>query len=454
MLKLYNTLTRKKEVFKPIKKNFVGMYGCGPTVYWYQHIGGMRRYIFEDLLYRTLKYNGFKIKHIINVTDVGHLTSNADGGEDKIEIAAKKEGKSAKEITHYYFDNFEADLKKLNVIMPNKWTWASNYIKEQIKLIKILEKKGYTYKTSEGIYFDTSKLKDYGKLARLHKEGLEAGKRICMGEKKKKTDFALWKFSEKPGERQQEWNSPWGVGFPGWHIECSTMSSKYLGKQFDIHTGGIDNMSPHHINEIAQSETAFGKKPWVKYWLHNNHLNLKEGKMSKSTGQIIRLKNLEEKGYSPMEFRYLCLLIHYRKIIKFDFKLMNSAKEAYSRLKNLILDFKEDNKLNKPSLKEFEDAINDDLNTPRALQVLWKLARDKKAQGKIKAIKKMDEIFGLDLLKIEKIKIPEDVKMLVKEREDARKKKDFEKADELRDKIKKRGFVVEDTEKRSVVKKW
>ena len=454
MLKLYNTLTRKKEVFKPIRKNFVGMYGCGPTVYWHQHIGGMRRYLFEDILYRTLKYEGFKIKHIINVTDVGHLTSDADEGEDKVEVAAKKEGKSAKEITHYYFDEFEKDLKKLNVTMPNRWTWASDYIKEMVALIKKIEKKNYTYKTSDGIYFNTSKFKNYGKLAKIDISGLQAGKRIKIGEKKNKTDFALWKFSEKLGERQQEWNSPWGIGFPGWHIECSAMSSKYLGKQFDIHTGGIDNMNPHHINEIAQSETAFGKRPWVKYWLHNNHLNLKEGKMSKSTGQIIRLKNLEEKGYLSMEFRYLCLLTHYRKIIRFDFKEMNSVKESYQRLKNIISSVKDDNKLNGKYLKEFENAIEDDLNVPRALQVLWKLVRDKKAVGKVQTIKKMDKVFGLDLLKIEKIKIPEDVKMLVKEREDARKKKDFEKADELRDKIKKRGFVVEDTEKRSVVKKW
>ncbi len=314
-----------------------------------------------------------------------------------------------------------------------------------------MEKKGYTYKTSDGIYFDTSKVENYGKLARINVAGLQAGKRIKMGEKKNKTDFALWKFSEKPGERQQEWASPWGIGFPGWHIECSTMSSKYLGEQFDIHTGGIDNMNPHHINEIAQSETAFGKRPWVKYWLHNNHLNLKEGKMSKSTGQIIRLKNLEEKGYSPMEFRYLCLLTHYRKIIRFDFKELASVKESYQRLKNIISGFKEDKKTHGDYLKEFEEAIEDDLNMPRALQVLWKLVRDKKAQGKIKTIKKMDEVFGLDLLKVEKIKIPEEVKKLVKEREDSRKKKDFKKADELRDKIKKKGFIVEDVDGKSKI---
>jgi len=386
------------------------------------------------------------------VTDVGHLTSDADTGEDKVEVAARKEGKSAREITHNYFYAFESDLKKLNVVMPDKWTWATDYVKEQIALVKVLEKKGYVYKTSDGIYFDTSKLGDYGGLARLDKEGLKAGKRVGMGEKKSKTDFALWKFSSPDEKRQQEWDSPWGVGFPGWHIECSAMSSKHLGKQFDIHTGGVDNMNPHHINEIAQSETAFGKKPWVKYWLHSNHLNLKDGKMSKSTGKIIRLKDLEEKGYGALEFRYLCLLTHYRKKISFDFRLMDSAKEAYSRLKNLISGFSDNKKINKDYLKEFEKAIDDDLNMPRALQVLWKFVRDEKAVGKIQTIKKMDEVLGLDLLKKEKIKIPEEVKKLVKEREDARKEKDFKKADELRDKINKKGFGVEDIGKKSVVK--
>jgi len=346
-LKLYNTLTRKKEIFKPIKKWQVGIYGCGPTVYWYQHIGNLRRYIFEDILIRTILFNKYKINHIINVTDVGHLTSDADEGEDKVEKAAKREGKTAKEITNYYFGVFKGDLKKLNFTEPDKWTWATEHIKEQIELLKILEKKGFIYKTSDGIYFDTSKFKGYEKFARLNVEGLQAGKRISVGEKKNKTDFALWKFSEKPGVRRQEWDSPWGVGFPGWHIECSAMSSKYLGKQYDIHTGGIDHINVHHTNEIAQSESAFSKKPWVKYWLHCNHLVLKKGKMSKSSGEIVRLKNLEEKGYSPTEFRYLCLLTHYRKKIEFDFKMMDAAQQAYQRLKNIIASLDDDKKENK-----------------------------------------------------------------------------------------------------------
>ena len=459
MLKLYNTLTRGKEIFKPIKKGKVGIYGCGPTVYWYQHIGNIRRYVFEDILKRILLFNNYNVKHIINVTDVGHLTSDADEGEDKIEKAAKKERKTAKEISQHYFDVFKSDLTKLNFTMPDKWTWATKYIKEQIDLIKKLEEKGYTYKTSDGIYFDTSKLKDYGKLACLNIKGLQKAKRIKFGEKKNKTDFALWKFSEKPRVRQQEWNSPWGIGFPGWHIECSAMSIKELGKQFDIHTGGIDHIPVHHTNEIAQSESATGKKPWVKYWLHSNHLILEKGKMSKSSGDILTISELEKKGFEPLEFKYLCLLTHYRKKLIFSEKNLSSAKNAYQRLKNIISGIKDtltgtsDKTINKTYLKEFENAINDDLNTPRALQVLWKLVRDEKAVGKIQTIKKMDEVFGLDLLKKGKIKIPDDVKKLVKERENARKKQDFKKADELRNKIKKLGYVVEDVEGGSKIKK-
>ncbi|MEK6897982.1 MAG: class I tRNA ligase family protein, partial [Nanoarchaeota archaeon] len=254
-LKLYNTLTRKKETFKPINKNFVGIYSCGPTVYWYQHIGNLRTYIFSDILKRVLIYNNYKVKHVINVTDVGHLTSDADEGEDKMEKAAKKENKSAGEIADFYFNIFKKDFENLNIIQPNLWTKATDNIKEQIELIKKLEENGYTYKTSDGIYFNTAKFKNYGKLARLNVKGLKAGKRVDFGEKKNKTDFALWKFSSsQEGKRQQEWNSPWGVGFPGWHIECSAMSMKYLGEHFDIHTGGQDHIQIHHTNEIAQSE--------------------------------------------------------------------------------------------------------------------------------------------------------------------------------------------------------
>jgi len=452
MLKLYNTLTRKKEDFKPISGKKVRIYSCGPTVYSYQHIGNMRSYVSWDILKRVLKFDKYKIKHVINITDVGHLTSDADTGEDKIERAAKKEKKKASEVANYYFKSFKEDFKKLNIIEPNFWPKATTHIKEQIDLIKTLEKKGYTYKTSDGIYFDTSKLKDYGKLARLKKEKLKAGKRVAVRDKKNNTDFVLWKFSEKPGNRQQEWHSPWGIGYPGWHLECSAMSSKYLGKQFEIHTGGQEHISVHHTNEIAQSETAFGKKPWVKYWLHAAWLLFKGEKVSKSKGGLYTISELEEKRFDALEFRYLCLTTHYRKPLSFSIEKLKSAQTSYSRLKNIIAEIK-DKGTNKKYLKEFEEAINNDLDMPGALQVLWRLLRDGKAKGKLRTIKKIDEVLGLDLLKKDEIKIPPNVSKLLKERNTARKKKDWEKADQIRAKIKKLGYAIDDTEKGSVVKK-
>jgi len=452
-LKLYNTLTRKKEDFKPISTKEVKIYSCGPTVYWYQHIGNLRRYIFDDILKRTLKYEGFKIKDVMNVTDVGHLTSDADEGEDKMEKAAAKEGRSAEEIANYYWKVFRDDFKKLNILEPSVWCKATEHIKEQIELIEKLEKKGYTYKTSDGIYFDTSKFKDYGKFAKLKTEGLEAGKRISMKEKHSPTDFALWKFSEEEGKRQQEWGSPWGVGFPGWHIECSAMSIKYLGDQFDIHTGGIDHIPIHHTNEIAQSEAATGKKPWVNFWLHSEFLTLNGQKISKSTGGLFTISELEKKGFKPLSYRYFCLTAHYRTQLNFDLDNLQAAQNSYERLKNIIEKLKDDGKTNKEYLSEFEKAMNDDLNTPEALQVLWKIVRDEKAIGKYETIKKMDEVLGLDLLKKEEIKIPKDVQKLVDERELARKSKDFKKSDELRDKIKSLGFGVKDTKDGTELKK-
>ncbi len=444
-LKLYNTLTRKKESFEPIIKAHIGIYSCGPTVYWYQHIGNLRSYIFADILKRVLLYHGYGVKHVINITDVGHLTSDADEGEDKMEKAALKEGKKAFEIAEHYFKVFEEDLDKLNIIKPNIWCKATEHIKEQIELIKKLEKKGYTYRTSDGIYYDTSKFKDYGKLALLNKEGLKAGKRIAVGEKKNKTDFALWKFSDEPGKRQQEWESPWGLGFPGWHIECSAMSSKYLGEQFDIHTGGEDHIPIHHTNEIAQSEGAFGKKPWVKYWLHGAFLTFKGEKVSKSKGGLFTLSELEEKGYSPLDYRYFCLTAHYRSQLNFSLENLDAAKYSLKRLKNIILELKEDKKTNIRYLNEFHEDIDNDLDMPSALAVLWKLVRDEKADGKIGAIREMDKVFGLDLLLKERIEIPLKVRGLIEQREKARKAKDWKKADALREEIKKSGFKVDDT---------
>jgi cysteinyl-tRNA synthetase len=444
VLKLYNTLTRKKEIFKPIKKGEVGMYTCGPTVYWYQHIGNLKAYIFADILRKTLEYNSYKVKQVINITDVGHLTSDSDEGEDKMEKAASKEGKSAQEIAKYYFNLFLIDLKKLNIEEPSIWCKATEHIKEQIALIKRLEEKGYTYETSDGIYFDTSKFKNYGKLAKLNIEGLKAGQRIDMREKKNKTDFALWKFSEEYGKRQQEWNSPWRKGFPGWHIECSAMSMKYLGETFDIHTGGVDHIPIHHTNEIAQSEAATGKK-FVNYWVHENFLTFRGEKVSKSKGGLFTISELEEKGFEPLVYRYFILTGSYRKPIDFSLDILKSSQISYNRLKNICENIEDDKKINKEYLEEFNNAMNDDLNTPKALQVLWKLVRDEKADGKYKTIEEMDKIFGLKLLEKEKIKIPSEVKKLAEERKKARDEKNWKKADEIRNKINKLGFVVNDT---------
>ncbi len=444
VLKLYNTLTRKKEIFKSIKKGQVGIYTCGPTVYWYQHIGNLRSYIFADILKKVLIYNKYNVKQVMNVTDVGHLSSDSDVGEDKIEMAAKKEHKTAKEISDFYLKIFKQDFKKLNISEPEIWCKATEHIKEQIELIKKLEKKGFSYKTSDGIYFDTRRVKDYGKLAKLKIENLKAGARVKIWDKKNKTDFALWKFSEKLGERQQEWKSPWGVGFPGWHLECSAMSSKYLGEKFDIHTGGEDHIPVHHTNEIAQSESAFGKKPWVNYWVHGAFLIFEGKKMSKSSGKIATIEDLEKKGYSALDYRYFILTAHYKSQLNFSLKNLDNAKNSLRRLKNIISEIKDDKKINKKYLVDFEKAINNDLDMPNALAVLWRLVRDKTASGKIGAIKKMDEVFCLDLLKKEKIVIPVEVKKLIDEREDARNKKDWAKADFLRQKIRKLGFKIDD----------
>jgi len=445
-------LSKTKEDFRPIRPGQIGIYSCGPTVYLYQHIGNIRTYVFSDILKRILLYNGFKVKQIINVTDVGHLTSDADTGEDKIERAAKREGKTAKQISAYYFKVFENDLEKVNVLEPNSWPKASEHIKEQIALIKKLEEKGFTYRTSDGIYFNTGKLRDYGKLARLKRQGILAGKRIALGEKKHNTDFALWKFSGNPGLRQQEWDSPWGLGFPGWHIECSAMSMKYLGEHFDIHTGGQDHIQIHHTNEIAQSEAATGKK-FVNYWLHGAWLLFKGEKISKSKGGLYTISDLEELGFEPLAFRYLCLGTHYRKPLNFSLESLEAAQNAYQRLKNIVSELKDDKKTNKRYLEEFEKVINDDLDMPGALQVLWNLLRDEKATGKLRTIEDMDKVLGLDLTKKEKAFIPQNIKSLIKEREKYRKEKNFREADKIREKINKLGFVLEDTEKGVLVKK-
>ncbi|MFH1376285.1 MAG: cysteine--tRNA ligase [Candidatus Woesearchaeota archaeon] len=448
MLKLYNTLTRKKEEFKPIK-NQVGLYSCGPTCYWYQHIGNLRTYIFVDLLKRVLEYNKFKVKHVMNITDVGHLTSDKDEGEDKVEAAAKKEGKTAKEITNYYFKVFKKDFKKLNIKEPNFWPRATDHIKEQIELIKKLEKKGYTYKTKDGIYFDTSKFKDYGKFSKINIEEIEAGKRVSLKEKKHPTDFALWKFSKKPGERQQEWKTKWGVGYPGWHLECSAMSMKYLGEHFDIHTGGQEHIQIHHQNEIAQSEAATGKK-FVNYWLHTGWLTSKGEKISKSKGGLYTISELQKKGFDPLAFRYLTLTAHYKKPLEFSLESLTAAQSAYERLKEKVQEIKR-KKTSKGNTKKYQEkflqAINDDLNVSKALAILQDLLRDNSlgSKQKYELIKNFDKVLGLDLDKIKKESIPSEITELAKKRETYRKKKDFKNSDKIREQIKKKGYLIEDS---------
>jgi len=456
---LYNTLTREKEIFKPIKKGSVGMYSCGPTVYWFQHIGNLRTYLFSDFLRRVLEFNDFKVKHVINVTDVGHLTSDRDEGEDKMERAALKEGKKASEVARFYFDLFVSDLKKLNVKLPWKWSWATAHIKEQIKLVEQLERKGYTYRTSDGIYFDSLKFKNYGELARLNVEGLKAGKRVGFGEKKSKSDFALWKFSQEGRKRQQEWNSPWGIGFPGWHLECSAMSMKYLGESFDIHTGGEDHVPIHHTNEIAQSESATGKK-FVSYWLHGAFLLNKGEKVSKSKGGLFTISELEEQGYSPLDFRYLALMTHYRKPLSFSLDNLDAARNGLQRVRRKIAEIKKfklkGKDLSKKYLGDFLEAVNDDLNMSQALDVTWKVLDDLSFgwKEKMNLLGRFDRVLGLDISKIsEKERVPEKVRRLIKERDVLREKKLFAEADVVRERIREEGFVVEDSEEGSVLRK-
>jgi len=460
MIKLYNTLTRKKQIFKPVKKtrNEVGFYSCGPTVYWYAHIGNLRTYIFNDLLKRVLEYNRYKVKHVMNLTDVGHLTSDADEGEDKMEKAAQKEKKTAWQIAEFYAQAFKKDIKALNIKEPGQWVKATDHIKEQIALIRILEKKGYTYRIKDGIYFDTSKIKDYGKLAGLKKRKLKAGARVKITEGKKNiTDFALWKFSPKEFKRQMEWDSPWGIGFPGWHTECIAMAEKYLGIPFDIHTGAIDLIPIHHTNEIAQAQAAFGKK-MANFWLHGEHLILEHGKMAKSEGNIILIDDLIKKQINPLSYRYLCLQAHYRSKLTFSWESLKSAQNALNNLYEKIAEIKSKNKMPKSDRSErfwhrdkFLSYINDDLNTPKALAFIWKLIKEDKISYEL--LLEFDRILGLDLDKIKEIKIPAGIKELAEKREKYRKEKNWEKADQIRKEIEKLGFKVEDTSQGADIKK-
>lgn len=445
----------------------VGMYCCGPTVYNYMHIGNLRTYVNEDLLKRMFLYSGYEVKQVMNITDVGHLTSDEDVGEDKMEVGAQREGKSVWDIASFYTEEFNKDFKRLNILDPDVWCKATDHIKEQIELVQCLEQKGFTYVTSDGVYFDTSKMQNYGKLARLDVEGLKGGSRIDIGEKRNKTDFALWKFSPKDSKRQMEWESPWGTGFPGWHIECSAMSMKYLGNHFDIHCGGIDHIPVHHTNEIAQAESCTGEK-FVNYWFHGEFLVIgDEAKMSKSKENFIRLQTLIDWGYDPMDYRYLCLGTHYRKRLQFSREILDQAKNAYMRLKTRIIEFKKQHSplakgeqrgvvpLNKWGSEagvvyreRFLSAISSDLNIPEALAVIWEVIRDESLSpaDRLAAAYDFDRVLGLGLEEVEETKteIPEGIIQLVKERDEARKRKDFKQADEIRTRIKEMGYELID----------
>ncbi|MFA5024439.1 MAG: cysteine--tRNA ligase [Patescibacteria group bacterium] len=453
---LYNTLTRQKEEFKPIEPGQVGLYTCGLTVYNFAHIGNLRTYLFEDFLKRVLKYNGYQIKHVMNITDVGHLTGDMDMGEDKMEKGAAREGKSAWEISEFYTQAFKNDLALLNIEEPNIWCKATDNIPEQIELIKILEQKGFTYKTSDGIYFDTSKIKDYNKLSHLPLEDLKEGARVEKNpEKKNPTDFALWKFSPVGAKRQMEWESPWGVGFPGWHIECSAMSLKYLADQLDIHCGGIDHINIHHTNEIAQSEAATGKK-FFNYWMHGVFLNIKGGqKMGKSKDNFLTLENAFVKpGLNPLAYRFAALQVHYRKPMEYSEAGLKQAEDGLNSLLNQVAALGDKKGEVAVEFKEkFLAAINDDLNLPQALAVIAAVLKAKLSPAdKLVTILDFDKVFGLRLdlaaaavkKELTLVDLPQDVQALIKARESARQAKHWEEADRLRGIIKEKGYLVED----------
>ena len=471
-LKLYNTLGRKIQPFRSIKKGSVGIYTCGPTVYWFAHIGNMRTYVQEDILKRTLIHNGYKVKHVMNITDVGHLVGDSNIGEDKIKLEARKEHKSAYEVARFYEEAFVNDIKRLNIIMPDVMPRATEHINEMLALIKKLDEKGYLYKVSTGIYYDTSKFKDYGKLTGMSfdelNKYLKAGARVERAEGiKNTTDFAVWRFA-KGDEKEMIWDSEWGRGFPGWHIECSAMSMKYLGEHFDIHCGGIDHIPIHHTNEIAQSEAATGKK-FVNYWIHVSFLTVNNMKMAKSLGNIYTVQDIIDRGYSPLSLRFFLLSSHYRSQQNFTFEALENADKTLKSIYNFIRqinavneekEFGKDieNELEKFHRRFFEE-LNNDLNTPNALKEMHALIsyeNKRLSDGKVgaKEAKKVieimldfDTILGLDFKKeLEEKKLPDEVEKLIEERERARKEKDFDKADHIRKEIEEKyNIIIEDT---------
>lgn len=466
MLKLYNTLTKKIEDFKPINPDLVTVYSCGLTVYDYAHIGNLRTYTNVDLLVRALKYLGYNVKYVTNLTDVGHLVSDSDTGEDKMEKGAKREGKTAWDLAKFYTEAFLSDSKKLNLVNPDVRPKPTEHISEQIVMVETLLKKGFAYQIDDGIYFDTSKFKDYGKLVGQDLSELKAGARVEVNpQKKNPTDFALWKFSPKDKKRDMEWESPWGKGFPGWHLECSAMSMKYLGEQIDIHGGGVDLIPIHHTNEIAQSEATTGKSPFVRFWFHSQFLLVDGEKMSKSKSNFYRLTDIEAKGFDPLALRYLYLTAHYRSFLNFTWealagaqKSLNELRSAVSNIKSQSRDNLSEEKLTKIDFyrKKFVGSLESDLNTPQALAVTWEVIKSNVPSGdKFDLILDFDEVLGLDLggaafKKMEEI--PTNIKDLAQQREKLRNAKKFDEADEIRKEIEKMGYSLEDTSKGPIIK--
>ena len=446
-LRLFDTYSRSVRDFQPLNPEYVGVYACGPTVYDFAHIGNLRTYVFEDILRRVLEYNGYKVKHVVNITDVGHLTSDADTGEDKMEKGSRRTGKTAWEIAELYTQAFKDDLACLNIIEPTIWSKATDHIQVQIDFIQCIEKNGFAYRTSDGIYFDTSKLSEYGYLARLDIEGLQAGMRIDMGEKHNITDFALWKFSQPDQKRQMEWESPWGVGFPGWHIECSAMSAKYLGSFFDIHCGGEDHISVHHTNEIAQTEACFQTR-LANFWMHGYFLQLDAERMAKSSGDFLRLQTLVDRGYDPLAYRFFCLNALYRAKLNFTWESLDGASVALERLRNAVYEWEKPGDKDEEFISRFKEQINDDLNMPRSLAIVWELVRgDLPPAVKKATILDFDRVLGLKLAEWEpkQESIPSEIMALVEKRQQARLAKQWQEADTLRDLILSAGYEVEDT---------
>ena len=454
-MRIYNTLTKKVEEFIPHNKNEVKMYTCGPTVYHFAHIGNLRSYIMEDVLEKTFRYAGYDVKRVMNITDVGHLSSDADEGEDKMLKGAKRENKTVYEIADFYTEAFFNDTNKLNIKKPKTVEKASNHIGTYIKMIETLLEKDYAYIANGNVYFDVSKANDYYTLSGKNQEELMIGVRDSVEEdvhKKNPADFVLWFTTSKFENQDMKWDSPWGIGYPGWHIECSGISYKYLGEYLDIHCGGVDNIFPHHTNEIAQTEGFVGHK-WCNYWVHGEHLNDSTGKMSKSKGEFLTLSLLESKGYNPLVYRLFCLESHYRKQLVFSYDAMDNTKQIYNKLLNRVKQIKNnvdgelDNEVVLAYEKEFKEALENDLNTSQALTTLYKLLKDEvNNKTKLYLIERFDSVLSLDLLKEEDTDndLVEYIEEKIKERNEAKKNKDFTLADKIRDELKEKGIILKD----------